>query len=150
MPVIYNYRNIKKIFEKVWQRLQFFLLQTCMISVDGLSKFIDCSQLTREFEGSLEYNHEQWIQLRLVNLHVYVVYNLVQWIVLCVYMWHLNGLNIWHCLYWLTFPKDEDYKIYTNKSVLPVLLFTLILLRVYTTVIFISFKILLHVSLTGY
>ena len=38
-----------------------------MISVDGLPKAIDPSQLTREFDGTLEYEHEQWIQLRLVS-----------------------------------------------------------------------------------
>ncbi|XP_052674047.1 kalirin-like isoform X2 [Crassostrea angulata] len=58
--------------EKFWEKKRTSLgsakynFETCMISVDGLSKFIDCSQLTREFEGSLEYNHEQWIQLRLM------------------------------------------------------------------------------------
>ena len=40
-----------------------------MISVDNLSKAIDLSQLTREFDGTLEYEHEQWIQLRLVNIY---------------------------------------------------------------------------------
>jgi len=38
-----------------------------MISLDNLTKAIDPTQLTREFEGGLEYNHEQWIQLRLVT-----------------------------------------------------------------------------------
>lgn len=38
-----------------------------MISLDGLPKAIDPSQLTREFDGTLEYEHEQWIQLRLVR-----------------------------------------------------------------------------------
>lgn len=38
-----------------------------MLSVDNLVKFIESSQLTREFDGTLDYDHEQWIQLRLVR-----------------------------------------------------------------------------------
>ena len=44
------------------------VFQTNMISLDNLTKVIDSSQLTREFDGSLDYDHEQWIQLRLVCL----------------------------------------------------------------------------------
>ncbi|XP_070187687.1 triple functional domain protein-like isoform X2 [Littorina saxatilis] len=40
--------------------------ETNMISLDNLTKVIDSSQLTRDFDGSLEYDHEQWIQLRLM------------------------------------------------------------------------------------
>ncbi len=35
-----------------------------MVSVEGLTKLVDPSQLTEDFEGSLEYNHEEWIELR--------------------------------------------------------------------------------------
>lgn len=35
-----------------------------MVSVEGLTKLVDPSQLTDDFEGSLEYNHEEWIELR--------------------------------------------------------------------------------------
>ena len=48
--------------------LIFLAFQTNMISLDNLTKVIDSSQLTREFDGSLDYDHEQWIQLRLVCL----------------------------------------------------------------------------------
>ena len=47
--------------------LLLFYLQTSMISLDNLTKAIEPTQLTREFEGGLDYNHEQWIQLRLVT-----------------------------------------------------------------------------------
>lgn len=40
------------------------LLQTSMVSVEGLAKLVDPSQLTDDFEGSLDYNHEEWMELR--------------------------------------------------------------------------------------
>lgn len=42
-----------------------FPSQTSMVSVEGLTKLVDPSQLTEEFDGSLDYNHEEWIELRL-------------------------------------------------------------------------------------
>lgn len=39
--------------------------QTSMVSVEGLTKLVDPSQLTEEFDGSLDYNHDEWIELRL-------------------------------------------------------------------------------------
>uniref|UniRef100_A0A4W5PTZ3 non-specific serine/threonine protein kinase n=1 Tax=Hucho hucho TaxID=62062 RepID=A0A4W5PTZ3_9TELE len=38
--------------------------ETSMVSVEGLTKLVDPSQLTDDFEGSLEYNHEEWMDLR--------------------------------------------------------------------------------------
>lgn len=38
--------------------------QTTMVSLEGLSKVVDPSQLTPDFEGSLDYNHEEWIEIR--------------------------------------------------------------------------------------
>lgn len=35
-----------------------------MVSVEGLAKLVDPSQLTEDFEGSLDYNHEEWMDLR--------------------------------------------------------------------------------------
>lgn len=35
-----------------------------MVSVEGLAKLVDPSQLTDDFEGSLDYNHEEWMDLR--------------------------------------------------------------------------------------
>lgn len=35
-----------------------------MVSVEGLTKLVDPSQLTDDFEGSLEYNHDEWMELR--------------------------------------------------------------------------------------
>lgn len=35
-----------------------------MVSLDGLSKMVDPSQLTADFDGSLDYNHEEWIEVR--------------------------------------------------------------------------------------
>uniref|UniRef100_A0A8C1TYP8 non-specific serine/threonine protein kinase n=1 Tax=Cyprinus carpio TaxID=7962 RepID=A0A8C1TYP8_CYPCA len=37
---------------------------TSMVSVEGLTRLVDPSQLTEDFDGSLEYNHEEWIELR--------------------------------------------------------------------------------------
>ena len=36
-----------------------------MVSLEGLTKVVDPSQLTPEFDGCLEYNHEEWIEIRL-------------------------------------------------------------------------------------
>ncbi|XP_059417381.1 kalirin isoform X2 [Carassius carassius] len=41
-----------------------FTFETSMVSVEGLTKIVDPSQLTDDFEGSLEYNHEEWLELR--------------------------------------------------------------------------------------
>ncbi|KAM6461558.1 kalirin isoform 1-T1 [Liasis olivaceus] len=41
-----------------------FIFETSMVSVEGLAKLVDPSQLTEEFEGSLDYNHDEWIELR--------------------------------------------------------------------------------------
>ncbi|XP_047225589.1 kalirin isoform X2 [Girardinichthys multiradiatus] len=41
-----------------------FSFETSMVSVEGLAKLVDSSQLTEDFEGSLDYNHEEWIELR--------------------------------------------------------------------------------------
>lgn len=34
-----------------------------MVSLEGLSKIVDPSQLTADFEGNLEYNHDDWIEV---------------------------------------------------------------------------------------
>ncbi|KAM4028780.1 triple functional domain protein isoform 3-T5 [Anomaloglossus baeobatrachus] len=51
------------------QRINFgsskFEFETNMVSLEGLTKVVDPSQLTYEFDGSLEYNHEEWIEIRL-------------------------------------------------------------------------------------
>ncbi|XP_051527162.1 triple functional domain protein-like isoform X2 [Myxocyprinus asiaticus] len=41
-----------------------FEFETTMVSLEGLSKVVDPSQLTSDFEGSLDYNHEEWIEIR--------------------------------------------------------------------------------------
>uniref|UniRef100_A0A8C7RB56 non-specific serine/threonine protein kinase n=1 Tax=Oncorhynchus mykiss TaxID=8022 RepID=A0A8C7RB56_ONCMY len=41
-----------------------FEFETTMVSLEGLSKVVDPSQLTSDFEGSLEYNHDEWIEVR--------------------------------------------------------------------------------------
>ncbi|XP_069075741.1 triple functional domain protein isoform X2 [Pleurodeles waltl] len=41
-----------------------FEFETTMVSLEGLAKVVDPSQLTPEFEGSLEYDHEEWIEIR--------------------------------------------------------------------------------------
>ncbi|XP_061111620.1 triple functional domain protein isoform X1 [Conger conger] len=41
-----------------------FEFETTMVSLEGLSKVVDPSQLTPDFDGSLDYNHEEWIEVR--------------------------------------------------------------------------------------
>ena len=38
-----------------------------MISLENVHKCIDASQLTSDLEGTLVYDHEEWIQLRMVS-----------------------------------------------------------------------------------
>ncbi|GCC25469.1 hypothetical protein chiPu_0003879, partial [Chiloscyllium punctatum] len=40
-----------------------FEFETNMVSIEGLTKVVDPSQLTPEFDGCLEYNHEEWIEI---------------------------------------------------------------------------------------
>ncbi|KAK7880537.1 hypothetical protein WMY93_032839, partial [Mugilogobius chulae] len=39
--------------------------ETSLVSVEGLSRLIDPSQLTADLGGSLEYDHVEWTELRL-------------------------------------------------------------------------------------
>ncbi|XP_066544670.1 kalirin isoform X3 [Amia ocellicauda] len=48
-----------------------FTFETSMVSVEGLTKLVDPSQLTDDFDGSLEYNHDEWIELR-VSLEEFI------------------------------------------------------------------------------
>ncbi|XP_028291403.1 kalirin isoform X2 [Gouania willdenowi] len=48
-----------------------FSFETSMVSVEGLAKLVDPSQLTEDFEGSLDYNHEEWMDLR-VSLEEFI------------------------------------------------------------------------------
>uniref|UniRef100_A0A4W5PU17 DH domain-containing protein n=1 Tax=Hucho hucho TaxID=62062 RepID=A0A4W5PU17_9TELE len=41
-----------------------FEFETVMVSLEGLTKVVDPSQLTSDFEGSLEYDHDEWIEVR--------------------------------------------------------------------------------------
>ncbi|XP_077305859.1 kalirin isoform X3 [Lithobates pipiens] len=56
--------------ENFWQKQKTnfgsskFIFETSMVSVEGLAKLVDPSQLTEEFDGSLDYNHDEWIELR--------------------------------------------------------------------------------------
>ncbi|KAL3855027.1 hypothetical protein ACJMK2_014257 [Sinanodonta woodiana] len=58
--------------EKFWEKQRTSIgsskynFETMMLSIESLAKAIEPSQLTREFDGTLEYEHEQWIQLRLM------------------------------------------------------------------------------------
>lgn len=38
-----------------------------MVSLEGLTKVVDPSQLTADFDGSLDYNHEEWIEVKKNN-----------------------------------------------------------------------------------
>lgn len=39
-----------------------------MVSLEGLTKIVDPSQLTADFDGSLEYNHDDWIEVLMFSL----------------------------------------------------------------------------------
>uniref|UniRef100_A0A8C2BHH4 Trio Rho guanine nucleotide exchange factor b n=1 Tax=Cyprinus carpio TaxID=7962 RepID=A0A8C2BHH4_CYPCA len=41
-----------------------FEFETIMVSLEGLTKVVDPSQLTPDFEGGLDYDHEEWIEVR--------------------------------------------------------------------------------------
>ena len=48
-----------------------------MIDVDDLSKLVDASQLTADLDGTFSYDHNQWIDLRIVSpTHTRTVYKL--------------------------------------------------------------------------
>ncbi|XP_076313108.1 LOW QUALITY PROTEIN: triple functional domain protein-like [Tachypleus tridentatus] len=57
--------------ENFWQKQRTSLgsskykFETSMISLETLSKYIDQSQLTSDLDGTLPYDHNQWIELRL-------------------------------------------------------------------------------------
>jgi hypothetical protein len=40
-----------------------------MVNLEGLSKYIDSTQLTSDLDGSLHYDHAQWIDIRLVSIY---------------------------------------------------------------------------------
>lgn len=40
-----------------------------MVNLEGLSKYIDSTQLTSDLDGSLHYDHAQWIDIRLVSIN---------------------------------------------------------------------------------
>lgn len=46
-----------------------------MVSLEGLTKIVDPSQLTADFEGSLEYNHDEWIEVSIFSSPFYVYQN---------------------------------------------------------------------------
>ncbi|XP_071823329.1 triple functional domain protein-like isoform X3 [Apostichopus japonicus] len=57
--------------EKFWQKHRTSMgtsklkFETSMISADSLLKFVDSSQLTADLDGTLVYDHDDWIQMRL-------------------------------------------------------------------------------------
>ncbi|XDV36282.1 hypothetical protein PO909_006089, partial [Leuciscus waleckii] len=48
-----------------------FTFETSMVSVEGLTKLVDPSQLTADLEGTLEYDHVEWTELR-VSLEEFI------------------------------------------------------------------------------
>lgn len=42
-----------------------YKFETNTISLEGLQKLIDVNQLTSEFDGTLPYDHNQWIEIRM-------------------------------------------------------------------------------------
>lgn len=53
----------------------FFFPQTVMVSLEGLTKIVDPSQLTADFEGSLEYNHDDWIEVLMLRILYFILWN---------------------------------------------------------------------------
>lgn len=49
---------------KYKKNVLFCLHQTSMVSVEGLTKLVDPSQLTADLDGTLEYDHVEWTELR--------------------------------------------------------------------------------------
>lgn len=43
-----------------------------MVSLEGLTKIVDPSQLTADFDGSLEYNHDDWIEVLMFSLFYFI------------------------------------------------------------------------------
>lgn len=43
------------------------VFQTNLLSVDSLTRVIHPSQLTEEFDGTLSYDNDEWIEMRLVK-----------------------------------------------------------------------------------
>uniref|UniRef100_S4RVV0 Trio Rho guanine nucleotide exchange factor a n=1 Tax=Petromyzon marinus TaxID=7757 RepID=S4RVV0_PETMA len=41
-----------------------FEFETALVSVDGLARVVDLAQLTSELDGSLDYRHEEWLEMR--------------------------------------------------------------------------------------
>ncbi|XP_013406605.1 kalirin isoform X3 [Lingula anatina] len=58
--------------EKFWEKQRTsigsskYKFETHMISIDSLLKIVDSDQLTADFDGTLNYFHEEWIELRLL------------------------------------------------------------------------------------
>lgn len=48
-----------------------------MISLEALPKVIDSSQVTTDLDGTLQYDHAQWIDLRLVRTFSYLFIKVV-------------------------------------------------------------------------
>lgn len=46
-----------------------------MISVDGLMRYIEPAQLTRDLGGTLFYDHDEWLETRLVSFIVLAGWN---------------------------------------------------------------------------
>lgn len=89
--------------------------QTSMVSVEGLAKLVDPSQLTDDFEGSLDYNHEEWMELR-VSLEEFMsnaVHLLSRLEDLQVWCGQMNGkMNEW-----LIKRKIDGWMIYRIKLI---------------------------------
>lgn len=48
-------------------------LQTSLISIDNLLRVVNQSQLTEEFDGTLPYDHNEWIEIRMVRVKIDVL-----------------------------------------------------------------------------
>lgn len=45
-----------------------------MVNLEGLSKYIDSTQLTSDLDGTLHYDHAQWIDIRLVSISQFNIF----------------------------------------------------------------------------
>ena len=84
--------------------VSFFIFQTTLISADSINKAIHPSQLTAEFDGTLPYSHEEWIEIRIVsNLY-------------CGYKLHKMLFTLWIVLWILLFVKGHTERNFVCSS----------------------------------
>lgn len=87
----------------------FFVLsvsgQVILVSANKLTRYIEPSQLTNDFGGSLDYDHSDWLNKRLVTTSF--ILDLVQMFWTCIAMVTVSGYKVvwFHCTFQQVFEK---------------------------------------------